>query len=148
MTGKPQISPQKWEQMRRHYLTGNIILKELSELYGVGYSTVRRYASANDWFARRRSQNVLIESEARNRLSQQLLEQAAGLQETAGYCIPMSKEKHYDLLIRLLHLQMRLKLQRASQELEETPRADNVIPLRQTRRPPATRTEQSHGYYA
>jgi hypothetical protein len=101
MTGKPQISPHLWERMRRHYLTGNITLKDLSELYGVGYSTVRRHASANDWFTHRRSQRILIEAEARNNLSERLLAQASALQQTADYCsIPMSKEKHYAMLIR------------------------------------------------
>jgi hypothetical protein len=142
MTGKPQISPQLSERMRRHYLTGSITLKELSALYGAGYSTVRRHASTNDWFAHKRSQKVLIEAEVRNRLSQQLLGQASALQQTADFCIPMSREKHYDLLIKLLQLQAKLKLknldQTATQE-QESPQPSNVVPLR---RRSATRVEQ------
>jgi len=141
MTGKPQIS--SWERMRRHYLTGSITLKELSELYGVGYSTVRRHASANDWFAHKRSRTVLIEAEVRNRLSQHLLAQASALQQTADYCsIPMSREKHYTMLIRLLQLQAKLRLknleQTATQE-QESPQPSNVVPLR---RRSAARVEQ------
>jgi hypothetical protein len=147
MTGKPQISPQKWERMRRHYLTASITLKELSELHGVGYSTVRRYASTNNWFAHRQSQRLLVESEARNNLSERLLAQASALQQTADYCsIPMSKEKHYDMLIRLLQLQAKLRLKNLEQTVpleQESPQPCNVIPLRQTHRP-STRLKRSH----
>lgn len=141
MTGKPQISPQEWAQMKRHYLAGNVTLKELSKLYGVGYSTLRRHASANDWFTHKRSQQILIEAEVRNRLSQKLLQQAGSLQETAGYCLPMSKEKHYDLMIKLLQLEMKLKLKRLEQtapQQQKSPRQTNIIPLRKATR---TRTK-------
>lgn len=133
MTSKQQISPQKWEQMRRHYLTGSVTLKELAQLHRLGYSTVRRHASANDWFTHKRSQRLLLEAGVRNNLSERLLEQAGGLQQTAGYCLPMSKEKHYDVLIKLLQLQMKLKLKKLelTTAREESPQPGNVIPLRQ-----------------
>jgi hypothetical protein len=149
MTGKPQISPQKWEQMRQSYLTGNVTLKELSQLYSVGHSTLRRRASANDWFTHKRSQRLLIESEARNNLSERLLEQVAKLQSSAPRCIPMPAGKHYDTLIKLLQLQMKLKLKKFDQtvpEEQEPPQPSKVVPLHQTRRPPAARPMRSHSF--
>ena len=143
MTRRLQVTPQRWEEMRRLYLTGNVTLKELAQLFGVGYSTVRRHASQNHWFTLKRSRTLLIEAEARNRLSQRLLEQAGGLQETADYCLPMPREKHYDIMIRLLQLQMKLKLKRLDQTTaqEESPQPGNVVPLR---RRPVARAERSH----
>jgi hypothetical protein len=143
MSGKTQISPQSWERMRRDYLTGNVTLKELSELYGVGYSTVRRYASANSWFVRKQSQRLLIQAEVRNHFSQKLLGEADALRQTAGYCIPMSMERHYVLLIKLLELQAKMKLKQST-PLEESPQPSNIIPLRQSHRPSTTRLRRSH----
>lgn len=144
MTGKSQISSHKWERMRLHYLTGSVTLKELSRLYGVGYSTVRRYASRNDWFAHKRSQQILIEAKMRNDLSQRLLEQAEGLQGTARHCIPMKAGQHYSVLIKLMQLKLRLNTRERIASLEESPRQlDNVIPLHRPRHQSATRRERS-----
>lgn len=143
MTGKPQISPQSWERMRRHYLTGGATLKQLAQLYGVGHSTIRRHASANDWFTHKRSQRLLVQAESRNKLAQRLLIQAGELQQTARHCIPMKAEQHWDVFIRLLQLEMKLKFKKLEQTTaqEESPQPDNVVPLR---RRTATRAERSH----
>lgn len=141
MPRRSQIKPQKWLEMRRVYIAGNVTLKELSRLYGVGYSTVRRYASANNWFAHKRSRTVLVEAEARNSLSERLLKEAGRLQQTAPHCIPMPASQHYNTLIRLLHLNLKLKQQMTPQQDSSQP--DNIIPLRQTRRTSVTRASLS-----
>jgi hypothetical protein len=143
MTRGSQISPQLLAKLERLYIAGDVTLQQLSKFSGVGLSTLKRHASSRDWFVKKKSRTLLIESEARNHLSEQLLQQAGGLLEAAPHCIPMKAEKHYILLIKLLELQARMKLKQST-AVEESPQPDNVIPLRQTRRPSTTRLGRSH----